>query len=56
MSQNLKLSIYVPLSPLLSSEVFFIDYNSDKDIELIKDQVKKAKMVGLFDGTVNDYR
>ena len=38
------------------SEVFFIDYNSDKDIELIKDQVKKAKMIGLFDGTVNDYR
>lgn len=38
------------------SEVFFIDYDSDDDIESIKSQVKKAKMIGIFDGTVNDYR
>lgn len=38
------------------NEVFFIDYDNDEDIELIKNQVKKAKMVGLFDGNVNDYR
>jgi len=38
------------------SEVFFIDYDSNEDIELIKNQVKKAKMIGLFDGNVNDYR
>lgn len=38
------------------SEVFFIDYDSDDDIESIKSQVKKAKMVGIFDGIVNDYR
>lgn len=38
------------------SEVFFIDYDNDEDIELIKDQVKKAKMIGIFDGNINDYR
>lgn len=38
------------------SEVFFIDYDSDDDIESIKSQVKKAKMVGIFDGNINDYR
>jgi len=37
-------------------EVFFIDYDGDGDIELIKNQVKKAKMIGFFDGNVNDYR
>lgn len=38
------------------SEAFFIDYDSDNDVESIKNQVKKAKMIGFFDGTVNDYR
>lgn len=38
------------------SEVFFIDYDSNEDVEVIKNQVKKAKMIGLFDGNVNDYR
>lgn len=38
------------------SEVFFIDYDSNDDVEVVKGQVKKAKMIGLFDGDVNDYR
>lgn len=38
------------------SEVFFIDYDGNEDLEVIKNQVKKAKMIGIFDGIVNDYR
>lgn len=38
------------------SEVLFIDYDSNSDVEFIKNQVKKAKMIGFFDGSVNDHR